>query len=85
MIETGEYEMAGEEIIENISDLYLEMSELADEMHEMMGELKDICEERDLGLELKHIQFYVDAIRDALTDMEFPLMDLEQTLGSEEE
>ena len=77
--------MAGEEIVENISDLYLEMSELADEMHEMMGELKDICEERDLGLELKHIQFYVDAIRDALSDMEFPLMDLEQTLGSGEE
>lgn len=77
--------MAGEEILESISDMYLEMSELADEMHEAMGKLKDICEERDLGLELKHIQFYVDAIRDALSDMEFPLMDLEQTLGSEEE
>lgn len=77
--------MAGEEIIESISDIYLEMSELADEMHEMMKELADICEERDLGLELKHIQFYVDAIRDALADMEFPLMDLEQTLGSEED
>ena len=47
--------MAGEEIIESISDMYLEMSELADEMHEMMGKLKDICEEKDLGLELKHI------------------------------
>ena len=77
--------MAEEEILENISDMYLEMSELADEMHEAMGKLKDICEERDLGLELKHIQFYVDAIRGALTDMEFPLMDLEQALGSEEE
>lgn len=77
--------MAGEEIIESISDMYLEMSELADEMHEAMGKLKDICEERDLGLELKHIQFYVDAIRSALTDMEFPLMDLEATFGSEEE
>ena len=77
--------MAGEEIIESISDLYLEMSELADEMHEMMKELVDICEKRDLGLELKHIQFYVDAIRSALIEMEFPLMDLEQTLGSEEE
>ncbi|MGN0138168.1 MAG: hypothetical protein ACI381_06145 [Candidatus Methanomethylophilaceae archaeon] len=77
--------MTEEEIIESISDMYIEMSELADEMHEMMGELKDICEERDLGLELKHIQFYVDAIRDALSDMEFPLMDLEQTLGGEEE
>ena len=55
MIETGEYEMAGEEIIENISDLYLEMSELADEMHEKMKELEDICEERDLGLELRDI------------------------------
>ena len=76
--------MAEEEILENISDMYLEMSELADEMHEAMGKLKDICEERDLGLELKHIQFYVDAIRGALTDMEFPLMDLEQALGSEE-
>ena len=77
--------MAEDEIIESISDMYLEMSELADEMHEMMGKLKDICEERDLGLELKHIQFYVDAIRSALTDMEFPLMDLEATFGSEEE
>ena len=77
--------MAEEEILENISDMYLEMSELADEMHEAMGKLKNICEERDLGLELKHIQFYVDAIRGALTDMEFPLMDLEQALGSEEE
>ena len=77
--------MAEEEIMESISGIYLEMSELADEMHEMMGELKDICEERDLGLELKHIQFYVDAIRDALSDMEFPLMDLEQTLGSDGE
>ena len=77
--------MAEDEIIESISDMYLEMSELADEMHEKMCELKDICEERDLGLELKHIQFYVDAIRDALSEMEFPLMDLEQALGSEEE
>ena len=77
--------MAEDEIIESISDMYLEMSELADEMHEAMGKLKDICEERDLELELKHIQFYVDAIRDALIDMEFPLMDLEQALGSEEE
>ena len=77
--------MAEDEIIESISDMYLEMSELADEMHEMMGKLKDICEERDLGLELKHIQFYVDAIRGALTDMEFPLIDLEATFGGEEE
>ena len=77
--------MTEEEIIESISDIYLEMSELADEMHEMMGELKDICEERDLGLELDHVWFYVASIRSALTDMEFPLMDLEQTLGSEEE
>ena len=77
--------MAEEETMESISDTYLEMSELADEIHEMMKELVDICEKRDLGLELKHIQFYVDAIRDALTDMEYPLMDLEQALGSEEE
>ena len=40
--------MAGEEIIESISDMYLEMSELADEMHEKMCELKDICEENEL-------------------------------------
>ena len=77
--------MAEEEILENISDMYLEMSELADEMHEAMGKLKDICEERDLGLELKNIQFYVDAIRGALTDREFPLIDLEATFGGEEE
>ena len=77
--------MAGEEIMESVSDMYLEMSELADEMHEKMGELKDICGERDLGLELDHVWFYVAAIRSALTEMEFPLMDLEQTLGSEEE
>lgn len=77
--------MAEDEIIESISDMYLEMSELADEMHEAMGKLKDICEEKDLEPELKDIQFYVDAIRDALIDMEFPLMDLEQALGSEEE
>ena len=77
--------MAEEEILENISDMYLEMSELADEMHEKMCELKDICEEKDLGLELKHVRFYVDAIRGALTDMEFPLIDLEATFGGEEE
>ena len=77
--------MAEDEIIESISDMYLEMSELADEMHERMGELKDICEEKDLGLELDHVWFYVSAIRSALTEMEFPLMDLEQTLGSDEE
>ena len=77
--------MAEDEIIESISDIYLEMSELADEMHEKMCELKDICEEKDLGLELKHIQFYVDSIRYALFDMEFPLMDLENELGGGEE
>ena len=77
--------MAEDEIIESISDIYLEMSELADEMHEKMCELKDICEEKDLGLEMDDICFYVASIRSALADMEFPLMDLEQTLGSEEE
>lgn len=77
--------MAEDEIIESISDMYLEMSELADEMHEKMRELKDICEEKDLGLELDDIWFYVASIRSALSDMEFPLMDLEQILGSEEE
>lgn len=77
--------MAGEEIIESISDMYLEMSELADEMHEMMDELKVICEEKDLGPELDEVWSYVAAIRSALTDMEFPLMDLEQALGGDEE
>lgn len=77
--------MAEDEIIESISDMYLEMSELADEMHEKMCELKDICEEKDLGLELDHVWFYVASIRSALIDMEFPLMDLEATFGSEEE
>ena len=72
-------------MIEDISDMYLEISELVDEMHEKMRELKDICEERDLDLELKHIGFYVDAIRDALSEMEYPLMDLEQALGGGEE
>ena len=72
-------------MIENISDIYLEMSELADEMHKMMDELKGVCEERDLDLELKHIRFYVDAIRDALFEMEYPLMDLENALGGGEE
>lgn len=77
--------MAEEEILENISDMYLEMSELADEMHEKMCELKDICEEKDLGLELDEVWFYVASIRSALTDMEFPLMDLEAAFGGEEE
>ena len=77
--------MAGEEIIESISDIYLEMTQSADELHEAMGKLKDICEERDLGLELDHVWFYVAAIRSALTEMEFPLMDLEQALGSDDE
>ena len=72
-------------MIEDISGIYLEMSELADEMHEMMDELKGVCEERDLDLELKHIGFYVDAIRDALFEMEYPLMDLENELGGGEE
>ena len=72
-------------MIEDISDMYLEMSELADEMHEKMCELKDICEEKDLGPDLKHIGFYVDAIRDALFEMEYPLMDLENELGGGEE
>ena len=72
-------------MIEDISDIYLEMTELADEMHEMMDELKGVCEERDLDLELKDIGFYVDAIRDALFEMEYPLMDLENALGGGEE
>ena len=72
-------------MIEKMSDIYLEMSELANEMHETMGELKAICEERDLALELKHIGFYVYAIMDALTEMEYPLMDLENALGGGEE
>ena len=72
-------------MIERLSDIYLEMSELADEMHETMSELKPICEERDLAPELKHIGFYVYAIMDALTEMEYPLMDLENELGGEEE
>ena len=63
-------------MIERLSDIYLEMSELANEMHEAMCELKAICEERDLAPELKHIGLYVDAIMDALTEMEYPLMDL---------
>ena len=65
--------------------MYLEMSELADEMHEKMRELKGICEEKDLGMELDNIWFYVASIRSALTDMEFPLLDLEQALGGGEE
>ena len=73
------------ENMENISDMYLEMSELADEMHEAMGKLKDICEEKDLGPELDDVRSYVASIRSALTDMEFPLMDLEQALGGGEE
>ena len=73
------------EIIESISDMYLEMTELADEMHEKMCELKGICEEKDLGMELDDIWFYVASIRSALTDMEFPLMDLERALGGGEE
>ena len=72
-------------MIEKLGDIYLEMSELADEMYETMNELKDICEENDLGLELDNIWFYVASIRSALTDMEFPLMDLEQALGGGEE
>ena len=72
-------------MIERLSDIYLEMFELADEMHETMDELKGVCEERDLAPELKHIGFYVCAIRDALTEMEYPLMDLENALGGREE
>ena len=65
--------------------MYLEMSELADEMHEKMCELKDICEKKDLGSELDEVWFYVASIRSALADMEFPLLDLEQALGGGEE
>ena len=72
-------------MIEDISDMYLEMSELVDEMHEKIHELKGMCEEKDLGLELDHIWSYVASIRSILTDMEFPLMDLEQALGGGEE
>ena len=72
-------------MIEDISDMYLEMSELVNEMHEKMCELKGICEEKDLGMELDLIWFYVASIRSALTDMEFPLMDLEQAFGGGEE
>ena len=72
-------------MIERLSDIYLEMFELADEMHETMNELKGVCEERDLAPELKHIGFYVDAIRDALIEMEYPLMDLENAFGGGEE
>ena len=72
-------------MIEDISDMYLEMSELADEIHEKMCELRDICEEKDLGPELDDVWFYVASIRSALADMEFPLMDLEQALGGGEE
>ena len=72
-------------MIEDISDMYLEMSELADEMHEKMCELKDTCEEKDLGPELDEVWFYVASIKSALADMEFPLMDLEQALGGGEE
>ena len=72
-------------MIERLSDIYLEMSELANEMHETMSELKAICEERDLAPELNHIGFYVYAIMDALTEMEYPLIDLENALGGEEE
>ena len=72
-------------MIEDISDMYLEMSELADEMNEKMGELRVICEEKDLGLELDNVWFYVASIRSALADMEFPLLDLEQALGGDEE
>ena len=72
-------------MIEGISDMYLEMSELADEIHEKMCELKGICEEKDLGPELDEVWFYVASIRSALADMEFPLMDLEQALGGGEE
>ena len=72
-------------MIEDISDMYLEMSELADKMYEMMRELQGISEEKDLDLGLKHIQFYIDVIRGALSDMEFPLMDLENELGGREE
>ena len=72
-------------MIEDVSDMYLEMSELVNEMHEKMCELKGICEEKDLGMELDNIWFYVASIRSALNDMEFPLMDLEQALGGGEE
>ena len=72
-------------MIEKMSDIYLEMFELANEMRETMSELKAICEERDLAPELKHIGFYVDAIMDALIEMEYPLMDLENALGGGEE
>lgn len=72
-------------MIEDISDMYLEMSELADEMHEKMCELKVICEEKNLGPELDEVWFYVASIRSALTDMEFPLIDLENALGGGEE
>ena len=72
-------------MIEDISDMYLEMCELANNMNESMNELKGRCEEKDLGLELKHVQFYVDAIMSALTEMEYPLMDLENELGGAEE
>ena len=72
-------------MIEDIIGMYLEMSELADEMHEKMCELKDICEEKVLGPELDEVWIYVASIRSALADMEFPLMDLEQALGGGEE
>ena len=72
-------------MIEDISGMYLEMCELADEMHESMNELKGMCEEKDLGLELKHVWFYFNAIKTALTEMEYPLMDLENELGGGEE
>ena len=72
-------------MIEEISDMYLEMSESADKMHEKMCELKGICEEKDLGPELDEVWSYVASIRSALIDMEFPLMDLENALGGGEE
>lgn len=72
-------------MIEDIIDMYIEMSELVDEIHEKMCELKGIYEEKDIGPQLDHIWFCVASIKSALTDMEFPLMDLEQALGGDEE
>lgn len=72
-------------MIEDIIDMYLEMSELADEIHEKVKGLEGFCEERDIRPELENIQLYVHEIRGILADMEFPLIDLEQAFEGDEE
>ena len=74
-----------QDIMESIYDEYDEITESIRKVDDWMHELIEVCEANDIRHLLDEVWGYVDVICKAVSDMEYPLIDLKEAFEGEDE